>query len=522
MDLTIEDLWTFLYGHIPTSAPVWPPDVFALCAAVLQRSGAYIHVVKKWPPTGSTQDWTELITKVAEKWRSAVVGDTPVPSEVTGWWSLIVEARQLTISELRQHIPICEALLQLAAAADECCVNVGVPSSEADDAFEGLVDAQLRATEGATLAKGVHSSRCKVLPKMHTPQKGITIRSLSHNLALCQGGDIRVCWLRVPSAPSSRSLNLLLLPWPLVVAPKQFQPTEPTHGSLLNMAAGNGFFSYEPPRLKALIDNVANIIKRAEESVGHIDGVICPELAMTIEDHEQLRTEVVAKNKFLISGVSSAADGEEFGRNFLRFDLPLSEKHFTTIEQPKHHRWCLDRSQILQYGIGARLDPTIRWWEHTAVEDRCLTFVAMRPWLTTCVLICEDLARQDPVAEIVRAIGPNLVIALLMDGPQFRSRWSARYATVLADDPGSSVLTLTSRGMAMMSRPGGHSASRVVALWKDASTPEAREIEFSDKSAGVVLSLSVEYLNEWSADGRDDNFATGYPLLVGVHEVSTT
>jgi hypothetical protein len=46
-----------------------------------------------------------------------------------------------------------------------------------------------------------------------------------------------------------------------------------------------------------------------------------------------------------------------------------------------------------------------------------------------------------------------LLIALLMDGPQLKSRWSGRYAGVLAEDPGSSVLTLTSLGMALRSRP---------------------------------------------------------------------
>jgi hypothetical protein len=286
------------------------------------------------------------------------------------------------------------------------------------------------------------------------------------------------------------------------------------------MADGYGFFCYEPSPLTALIDDVRNVLRRAQDLVGHVDGVIYPELAMNVAEHEQLRNAVVEKNMFLVSGVSKLSEGSGFGRNYLLFDLPLSEKHFTTIEQPKHHRWCLDKSQILQYGIGGNLDPSVRWWEHVAVEDRCLTFVAMRPWLTTCVLICEDLARQDPIAEIVRAIGPNLVIALLMDGPQLRSRWSARYATVLADDPGSSVLTLTSLGMAMLSRPSGRSGSRVVALWKDASTPEAREIELSEGAVGIVLNLSVEYLNEWSADGRDDDYATGYPLLAGVHEVS--
>ena len=46
------------------------------------------------------------------------------------------------------------------------------------------------------------------------------------------------------------------------------------------------------------------------------------------------------------------------------------------------------------------------------------------------VLICEDLARQEPAAELIRAVGSNLVIALLMDGPQLNNRWPARYAAV--------------------------------------------------------------------------------------------
>lgn len=69
------------------------------------------------------------------------------------------------------------------------------------------------------------------------------------------------------------------------------------------------------------------------------------------------------------------------------------------------------------------------------------------------MLVCEDLARQDPAADLIRAVGPNLLIALLMDGPQLSGRWPARYASVLAEDPGTSVLTLTSLGMAERSRP---------------------------------------------------------------------
>jgi hypothetical protein len=517
MDLTVQALWGFLYGKPLHSPPEWPPDIFALCIATLQRSGAYIRVVQRWPPVGSAKGWTETTKRIGKEWRVAVTNGSPPPSDIARWWSLVVNSG-LRISEVRQNEAVCDALLQLAAVADECCVNVGLPSPVKEDAFEAVANGVLRSNDGATLTKDVHASRCRVLPKMHTPQKGITIRSLSHNLALCPAGDLRLSWELVPSAPASHSINLLLLPWPLAIAPRQFQATESVRGNLLNMAEGHGFFHYETTPLDPLIADLDHVIERAEELMGRIDGVICPELSMAADEHRRVRDAVLAKSAFLLAGVTSS-DGSGFDRNYLLFDLPLSKKHFTSIEQPKHHRWCLDKGQILQYGIGGSLDPSVRWWEHTAVEDRRLTFVAMRPWLTTCVLICEDLARQDPISEVVRAVGPNLVIALLMDGPQLRSRWSARYATVLADDPGSSVLTLTSLGMAIMSRPGGRNPSRVVALWKDAATSEAREIELAANSIGVVLSLSVEYLNEWTADGRDDDYATGYPLLAGVHEI---
>ena len=151
---------------------------------------------------------------------------------------------------------------------------------------------------------------------------------------------------------------------------------------------------------------------------------------------------------------------------------PLDE-----VVQKKHHPWKLTESQIVQYGLGGVLSPYREWWEFADVTDRQLRFISLSSDIVLCVLICEDLARPDPVANLVRAVGPNLVIALLMDGPQTRERWAARYATVLADDPGCSVLSFTSLGMAQMSRPSsGPSRPRVVAMWKDAFGPQV-EIE---------------------------------------------
>jgi hypothetical protein len=154
--------------------------------------------------------------------------------------------------------------------------------------------------------------------------------------------------------------------------------------------------------------------------------------------------------------------------------------------QSKHHAWALSTSQIRQYGLSERLSARKLWWEDTKLHPRKLNFFRLNGWLTTCCLICEDLARQDPVAELVRTIGPNLLVALLMDGPQLTNRWSARYASVLADDPGCSVLTLTSIGMVRLSRAFGSPESRVIALWKDQTTGSV-PIDLPYDAEAVVL-----------------------------------
>jgi hypothetical protein len=110
------------------------------------------------------------------------------------------------------------------------------------------------------------------------------------------------------------------------------------------------------------------------------------------------------------------------------------------------------------------------------------------------------------------------VIALL-DGPQLSARWPARYATVLADDPGSSVLTVTSLGMSELCRPAGLPPCRTIALWKDGRGAGPREITLPSGASGVVLCLSNESAEDWTADGRSDGTTTYYPILAGVHPV---
>jgi hypothetical protein len=135
-------------------------------------------------------------------------------------------------------------------------------------------------------------------------------------------------------------------------------------------------------------------------------------------------------------------------------------------------------------------------------------------------MICEDLARVDPCQELLRAVGPNLVVALLMDAPQLATRWPARYATVLSDDPGSSVLTLTSRALMTRQhllglRKSKRPKDRIVALWRDDHYGIARPLECPHDCHGVWLKLWSSRVVDISLDGRSDT--SGKSWVYGKH-----
>ena len=505
------------------SPPTWPPDAFAITASLLNESGAYRLLVKRWPPKTTLRcgEWAKAIKIIGREWRGNFIRNVAAPSEIVKWWDVVKHAADTVIVDIQSDESLCEALLQLCAAADEASEGLGVPSGEPGDDFDKFAQTRLRVK--STLCTDAVRATFKVLPKLHTPQAGITIRSLTHHLALCNVGEIEVHWAQGLAGPDRLSMNLLLVPIPYDVQPSQFTSAAPRTGALTNMPDCYGFFDYRVSGLDAP-GKVVGLLDKAKALVGNIDGVVFPELALRESDERTIRALLESQNIFLVCGVGEGSTGASPGKNYVVFNLPISPFHTRRFIQSKHHRWLLDKRQVIQYGLGGTLNTTCGWWEHAEITKRELHFVPMTPWLTVCVLICEDLARPDPAAEIVRAIGPNLVIAVLMDGPQLKARWSARYATVLADDPGCSVLTLTSAGMARLSRPD-HKVSPgppVVGLWKDAKSGGPMEIELPNGAEALVLSMSVEYHEEWTADGRGDDVASGYPVLVGIHPVWTS
>jgi hypothetical protein len=188
--------------------------------------------------------------------------------------------------------------------------------------------------------------------------------------------------------------------------------------------------------------------------------------------------------------------------------------------QYKHHRWRLDDSQISRYGLSAVLpsDKTT-WWESIKIPKRRVSFINVGDMMTISHLICEDLARQDPIGDLVRHVGPTLVVTILLDGPQLKNRWSARYASVLADDPGCSVITLTSIGMVKRHSSAFGLMSRVIALWNESGGGHSREIELAQGAEAVLLTIMTESDQEKTADGREETVPTTRLKLIDVIQV---
>ncbi len=560
--------------------PVWPPDVFAVTATVLKRTGTYLCIVGGKSRVSGESLIGELrnIQAVAADWQRQAGGNADagsVPDQVRQWWQQVTTADALTMpaDELlvsmrqeRKGTPQAECsrrvvwhLFRLMIAADEACRGAGLLDLRADGDPE-LAGFYLRCANNlfwrwwypqgrrscgstdplSSLCEQVHPTRAVVLPKIHVSQAGLTLNNLSRHLALCDiGSDVAPVWRWIPSTYHLRhetaGINLLVIPSPSHVPPSSFRETRKASAS-----KDSGYFTCGAGSLtKADRKRIIAAASLVEKEHGRLDVLVLPEMATSTSDFEKLcyelghwvRQDLPARDGIVVvAGVaertSDHAPGEPFSRNNVAVSSHLAGIRIAPgRQQSKHHRWRLDGAQVRQYGLGSQLDPNKTWWEDIDISQRAIFFWSAG-WLTASVLICEDLARQEPIAEVVRAVGPNLVVALLADGPQHQDRWSARYATVLADDPGCSVLTLTSLGMATMSRPPGKAESRVIALWKDA-TDGAIPIDFPSDAFGVVLSLTKEPAAKTTADGRSGAPAYDQPgshaarlKLSGIHPVT--
>jgi hypothetical protein len=516
----------------------WPPDLFALTSVLLGRSEAFRFVLspplgQHWPPSGAAA-WSEAVVDAGGQWGAWIEDRRSAPPAILAEaWSAALERADLPLEDLAEgrDWPICEALLTLHAIADEACAGLGVATEGA-----GGRAARYRARARELLARTGSLGRLpprlvRVLPKIRTPPTGRTSFS---RYACLQGPGIEARWHKVPARRAGTDLrteyvNCLLLPWPLRVRESDFRPIE---GSVQRLEREPfGFFEFDPSE-RLDLDLLDRVLIAARDEADVVDQVVLPECAIEeseIDDLESLLDHhgVV----YLTAGVRerSPAPGR-LGTSWVHTGVnPSLQKsggppagpgrQWFHIRQNKHHRWSLDESQIYQYHLGGALHPGIQWWEAMEVPRRSVQFVEVAEEVSLVSLVCEDLAESDEVAEVIRSVGPTVVVAVLLDGPQLTSRWAARYASVLADDPGSAVLTLTSFGMVQRSRPPRRDAATIVALWKD---PERgfREIPLEPGAQAVLLTACGARATRRTADGRSPVDTGTHYFDVAVQQIS--
>jgi hypothetical protein len=508
------------FGPLPAwdDLPCWPPDVFCVCNLILDHTEAYRFAVappagRRWPPA---PDWNARVADAARGWRDAVTVGTPtvvLPDYVQRHWDVLSRARDLPMTRIASgdEWEVCEALLTLHALADEACAGLGVhePTPEGT-ALEERAWAMLTAR--GSLSR-LPPRRVSIVPKTNFAARGITIRSMSRYLALYYE-SVEVRWRRVAAevrataqTAGPRTFHVLLVPWPLTVRSEDFRSVP---NPLDNMDPEVfGFFEFAPHQT---LDRayLASLVRAAVDQGERVDAVMLPEDAVSPDEIEILE-DVLAEHggTFLVAGVRKPPSEGGFGRNYVHFGIH-GDEGWQRYEQDKHHRWCLDGGQIRQYHLCRALDPHKLWWEAIDVPSRSLHVIDVGGGATAAPLVCEDLARMDEVADLLRRIGPSVVLALLLDGPQLVTRWPSRYAGVLADEPGSAVLTLTSFGMVRRSRPPGLPPSRVIALWDD-TVHGVNEIALAPGAQAVLLTTTLEPRTVWTADGRRHE---GVPTLV--------
>lgn len=500
-----------------------------------------------WLKTRLTQNLTFLPEALHQAWKDIMDNRTAAIRLATVYdEALPVPARQA------RPAPVWwSALFKIVRIADEACEGLGyeiVPRDVPENDLRLPFDAHLWGfrtnveptgqpskrgpaprRELASIAYAANRQIVSVQPKGRVAQVGCSVRNLSRNLALVgPSGNVRCFWHPLPDRADSnqrgKPLNVLIVPLPLQLFAKDFQPINhqvdrAEHPrSWANFRIEQNWLPANDGETERFIAGVLDLILRAKEDSGIVDALVFPEFAMKFTLFEKLM-EAVTKDstlkseiKFVISGSSDNCFNEAANVVLCAInDAALCEsgnggtnqtKSYTTSSQGKHHRWKLSADQISTYGLGATLNPACDWWEDHQISKRQLHIHQLRRDTIITALICEDLARNDPVHDIMRSVAPNILFALLMDGPQLSTRWPARYAATLADDPGTMVVTVTSRGLVERSnRQSPEWKSHSIGLIRD-GRGVTKELTLPDGYQAVLLTLGESRIVDHTIDGR--------------------
>jgi hypothetical protein len=498
----------------------WPPNVYIILAGLLEKKGGYRLLISGINGVHWKKQDVKDARKIAESWNHIL--STSISNVKQNRTDEIVQALQTVFSYQNLQSAVTDLIadekfilevLRLIVAADEAFAPDLFKKAKKGSLFR-LVLEQIKVTQGATDYQLSFADKHvgAVHVKSTVCQSGVSLNSITHNMAFIKP-EINLKIIDRDEGPIVKDvLNILILPWPLNVPRESFTPINNGH-HMLEMENDFGFFSYEPHE-KIEVGDILTTIHEANEVMGSIDLVVLPECALEQKLAQELADKLIIDSKergyncpAFISGTYEVSNGA-YGRNQLTMFVPpdteneeIERAEPDILVQNKHHRWFLDRPQLFNYKLGSLLSPARKWWEFIDVSDRSLiTYKCHQQSVQISPLICEDLARQDPVAPAVRALGPTLIVALLLDGAQLKNRWPGRYASFLSEDPGSSVLTVSPLGMTLRSDGTGFPPSRGVAFWSEPG--DYRELSLENDKKAIVLTLEKRSLRQWTADGR--------------------
>lgn len=542
------------------TCPKFPTSLFGAVGYLLEYSGAYHRVfplgrndsilskkhkplIKQFAQHG--RDWHEITNAIRldeseENIRRFAALNKKVQSH---WKKLLQHGNQPATGIIKGESEWWFIASALLVFSDEACKHIGYKTNDDDKNFMDMVYISGMLSDENIETKTTHVDHkhltagglnsyapylngrlAKVLPKGRTPDVGCTFRAITHNLCLIRDNEnLQVSWFsrKGVSQKSYDPLNILLVPFPFKISAKSFRKIgNPRHKK--RATDNSGWYDVEQKWLEDtnVLDTLKPYLLNSDKMHGSVHSVVFPELSLDWESYQTI-VEYILKFwndgrdldnaiQFLIAGVSGNHKGRKGNFAFVttfHYDQKTKKWSAKSLGRQKHHRWKLNRSQLTDYALSSVLDSDISWWENIDVDQRAISVHLVRDNLAVCPLICEDLARSDPCHNPIRSIGPNLIVALLMDGPQIGSRWPGRYATNMADDPGSSVLSLSSLGLIeRTNRTRRYPSNRCVALWKD-DRATSISMELPEDSGAILLTLSATVATESTLDGRKNSDA---------------
>lgn len=490
----------------------WPPNVFLILYSILEYTDKYRLIVSPQDHFRWKKEDLSMVTIVSNQWKELLRHQVNFldnrPSfnapELKKYLSVVFgnENFSESVYDLLNRKEFIHALFIIILSVDEAFSALNLcDETEMNVISRHIVIRKLFMNEHENLSDS-HGQFGFVTLKSNVPQSGLTINNLTQHLTVIKPSvKPKIVTNTIQrNTYNKRSYNVLVLPWPMEISHEAFVATQ--NDNTLEMDEYFGFFEYKPEqdlKLQEFISALISAVKR----VKHIDLIVLPECALSVkafDKFQKLLFEIFGeKSPSLLAGVYG--DDNNYIKNSAKLAFIGESKDFDSFEQKKHHRWFLDRNQLRNYNLSSCLEPNRKWWENISVSRRNLLTLHTLDGIKLCPLICEDLARQEPVAQAVRAVGPNLVVCLLLDGPQLSNRWPGKYAAVLSDDPGSSVLSLTALGMTLRATGLGHPPSREVALWSEPGCGSETLI-LDDNSAGIVIELEMKDEGMWTMDGR--------------------